>query len=624
MSVKSRSLSILMASVVFALISLPDISVAQERLSGIMYNPELSHVKPRNSNSRDVQVILTLPFFEDFSDGKSPYPSALRWADNKVFINNTWSVSPPSAGVATLDALDENGILYPFASVTPSGGDTLTSHPIDLDYTIQDNIWLSFWYQPEGLGNVPEESDSLCLDFFNPYKGEWNNVWRVPGTNRHQFKQVMISIDNIEYLNKGFRFRFRNKISLISDYYNRGLRGNTDHWHIDYIRLDKNRSRNDTVLHDVAMVAPLSSLINNYEAMPWDQFRVAFLSEINTDLTFTYRNLSGNTLLTGRRFSIKNIWDSNADVIYYNGGNSNAEPGIEHVFSGPVENPFVQEARDSVLYETKAWVETFSNDIKINDTLVHRQVFSRYYARDDGTAEAGYGIEESSGSVALKFRAYVPDSLDAVGIWINSIPEGVENPIPFHIAVWKDNNGLPGDLIYYSAEEHTAKGNSRFYLFALENTVKINGDFYVGWIQEHSDYLNAGFDKNLPATGNMFYRLSGGGWEPSSFGNEGVVMIRPFVKRNIRTILEPPIVHKTELDIAVSPNPASNIITLSKSTEGVMFTGAELINSSGRIVFKQSGDNALLSLPDLPGGRYYIRIYTSDGSITTRRILIAR
>ena len=616
-------LNILTAFAVFALTLLPDISVAQERLSDIRYNPELSRGKLRNNNTPSTDIMLSLPFFEDFSDIEYPYPAASRWADNKAFINNSWSVSPPSAGVATLDALDENGILYPLVSVIPSGGDTLTSHPIDLEYTVQDNIWLSFWYQPEGLGNAPEESDSLCLDFFNPVNGKWNNVWSVPGTELHPFKQVMIPVENPEYLNKGFKFRFRNKISLISDYYNRGLRGNTDHWHIDYIRLDKNRNKNDTVLHDVAMVAPLSSLINNYEAMPWDQFRVAFLSEISTDLTFTYRNLSENILLTGRRFSIRNIWDLNAGETYYNGGNSNAEPGIEHVFSGPIENPFVQDARDSVLYETKAWIETFNNDIKLNDTLVHKQIFSRYYARDDGSAEAGYGIEESSGSVAVKFRAYVPDSLDAVGIWINSIPEGNENPIPFHIAVWKDDNGLPGELIYYSAEEHTAKEGSRFYLFALENVVKVNGDFYVGWVQEHSDYLNAGFDKNLPSQGNMYYRLSGGSWESSSFGSKGSVMIRPYVKRSNQTILPPPLPNAV-INIAVSPNPASDILLISKTGENVNFTGTELLNSNGKIVFKQSGDETLLSLPYLPGGSYYLRIYTSDGKMTTRRIFIAR
>ena len=613
---------ILTAFAVFALTFLPDISMAQERLSDIGYNPELSRGKLKSNNPR-ANIMLSLPFFEDFSDIKSPYPSESKWADNTAFINNSWAVSPPSAGVATLDALNENGILYPSASVIPSEGDTLTSHPIDLEYTIQDNIWLSFWYQPEGLGNAPEEADSLCLDFFNPVNGKWNNVWGTPGTKLHPFKQVMIPVDNPEYLNKGFRFRFRNKISLISDYYNRGLRGNTDHWHIDYIRLDKGRSKNDTVLHDVAMVAPLSSLINNYEAMPWDQFRVAFLSEISTDLTFTYRNLSGNTLLTGRRFRIRNVWDLNSDEIYYNGGNSNAEPGIEHVFSGPIENPFVQEARDSVLYETKAWVETFSNDIKLNDTIIQRQIFSRYYARDDGSAEAGYGIEESPGSVALKFRAYMPDSLDAVGIWINSIPEGTESPIPFHIAVWQDDNGLPGEMIYYSAEEYTAKEGSRFYLFALEKVIKVNGDFYVGWVQGHSDYLNAGFDKNHPSPGNMYYRLAGGSWESSSFGSEGVVMIRPYVKRSNRVILPPPI-PSAKFSIAVSPNPASDILLISKTGENVNLTGTELVNSNGKTVFKQSGDGTSLSLPYLPSGSYYLKIYTSDGKTTTRRIFITR
>ena len=40
------------------------------------------------------------------------FPLRDRWTDIQVFVNNTFSVSQPSQGVATFDCLDENGKLY--------------------------------------------------------------------------------------------------------------------------------------------------------------------------------------------------------------------------------------------------------------------------------------------------------------------------------------------------------------------------------------------------------------------------------------------------------------------------------------------------------------------------------
>ena len=71
------------------------------------------------------------------------------------------------------DALDINGEFYPSQYGTKyASGDTLTSKPIDLYYPGDNTIFLSFFYQPGGFGDAPENEDELMLDFYSPEDDE--------------------------------------------------------------------------------------------------------------------------------------------------------------------------------------------------------------------------------------------------------------------------------------------------------------------------------------------------------------------------------------------------------------------------------------------------------------------
>lgn len=157
---------------------------AQEFLTGITQNSIL--VKAYNSNTpkgtRDISV--RLPFTEDFSN-YTGYPSSELWTDRKCFVNNTFAIMPPSIGVATFDALDENGKIYAHADRTTFPADTLTSVCIRLDSNftqhrpmrVSDSLYFSFYYQPGGgcsgtppvgwerIGDAPEHDDALVLEF---------------------------------------------------------------------------------------------------------------------------------------------------------------------------------------------------------------------------------------------------------------------------------------------------------------------------------------------------------------------------------------------------------------------------------------------------------------------------
>ena len=62
----------------------------------------------------------------------------------------------------------------------------------------------------------------------------------------------MIPITDSVFFNKGFQFRFRNYASLEYNENNPTWSSNVDFWNIDYVRLDRARTINDTVIDDVA------------------------------------------------------------------------------------------------------------------------------------------------------------------------------------------------------------------------------------------------------------------------------------------------------------------------------------------------------------------------------------
>ena len=59
--------------------------------------------------AKDDSVRL-LPFFDDFA---APAASAPQWDARGVFFNDGYAPWPPTVGMATLDAFDADGRLYP-------------------------------------------------------------------------------------------------------------------------------------------------------------------------------------------------------------------------------------------------------------------------------------------------------------------------------------------------------------------------------------------------------------------------------------------------------------------------------------------------------------------------------
>ncbi|MBW6499784.1 MAG: T9SS type A sorting domain-containing protein [Bacteroidales bacterium] len=560
-------------------------SHAQEVVTGL---PSQIQIIEKNSGSLRTKGIsadmIPLPFFDDFS-GSSIFPDPSHWSDDFAFINNTYSDRQITTGVATLDAIDNYGRLYESAATTVFRADQLTSQPIDLAYPASDNIWLSFWYQPGGLGDQPEPNDSLTLQFLAPEEGIWYSVWKAEGSDQPDFKPVIIRIEDARYLMEGFRFRFVNYASLTPNISDPAMTGNCDHWNLDYVLLDRNRHEADTLFRDVAFTNGLRSLLKTHESMPWNQFRQASLQEMGSFIPISYRNNDNIIRNVTRNFRIRDVY-RNQQSHSFSAGATNIDPQTNVDYNASLIYTFNTTGSDSALFNITAWLITDDFDPKANDTIRYEQRFSNYFAFDDGSAEGGYGINglgSRNAMAAYRFKSFIRDTLRAVRICFNDSYMN-SNRRSFDLMVWDDNLGSPGNVIY-SLEEVMVEQGPRingFYTYLLPDGVMVDDVFYVGWRQRSETFLNAGYDVNTPHGNRQFYWLNGS-WNQSQVS--GSVMIRPVVGEPLKTTSIDPVPEEGEntFRIRIWPNPASGFINLGYD-ESIMPVNASItvIDLQGR------------------------------------------
>lgn len=584
---------------------------SQEIVTGLLFNRQLADAKnqPQLKNAKGTDTLL-LPFIDDFAL-ESLYPSAEKWSDRQVFINNTYSVKQPSMGMATFDCLDEYGQLYDHVSSGVFASDNLTSSPLDLILQPADSIYLSFLYEAGGVADMPENDDSLTLSFWAPEEERWYSIWRAEGGTTNGFRNVMIPIRESRFLKKGFRFMFTGYASLSGIATDPSRAGNADQWNIDHVMLDKGRSVNDTVLHDVALTLPQRSLVKEYEAMPWRHFRQAYLSVMSPAAAINYRNNDTIVRNVTRHITIKDLLQ-NVVVSDFDAGAVNVEPLTENKYDAPLIYTFNSSSTDSALFLVTVSLITDDFDAKTNDTIRYYQRFPDYFAVDDGTAEAGYGINgqgSRNAMVALKFRSFIPDSVKALKICFNDAYDNT-NQSGFDIMVWADDNGKPGVLLGTTdgpvADPGTAINGFVTYLF--DKPVFVNGDFWVGWKQLSDKFLNAGLDMNTVLAGRHYYSLSGS-WEPSQ--TPGTVMLRPVMRGTESATSSDDGTLLNDL-FMIYPNPSRGQVTLIASDRAPEDFIIDVISVTGaRVMSLARTDHPDFS--SLLSGTYMIIIKTREG-----------
>lgn len=567
---------------------------SQEVITNLSENPSIKNFIKNNKNIKsqksDAEIVLTLPFFDDFSyDGVYPYST--KWLDNFVFVNNDYPYFPVSIGAATFDALDDEGNLYKDASIYAFKADYLTSLPIRLDsifspqhrsLSLKDSIYLSFYYQPQGRGNAPEDEDSLVLEFLSPNEFDtifgttdttivpkWNRVWSSAGMSLNTFKslygtyfhQVIIPIqDSAIYYCKNFQFRFMNYASM-ADNTIPGWQSNCDFWNVDYVYLNYGRSRGDTVYKDITFVGRAPSMLKKYEAMPYQQYSSNnFVNEMKDTLNIYISNLSNINYNSTYQYKVT----QNENLVKnYNGGSFSLDPFyiknyVDHqpFAKPPVNFLFPIGLQDSIQFDIKHFL---TNDTSLrrpeNDTITFVQKFTNYFAYDDGTPEAGYGLTPSGAQLAYRFKLNKPDTLRAVRIYFNSLFDE-SSQLGFYLMIWADDRQQPGDVLYSRVVLTPAERN-HFTTYYIDDTTLLLDEqhktFYVGWKQVTSDNLNVGYDLYNNASENIFYNTDGA-WTQSIYS--GALMIRPVVGKKLSAYGIPDNKKINNYELVVYPNPS--------------------------------------------------------------------
>ncbi len=532
-------------------------------------------------------------------------PSKL-WADDFAYHNYRFAVNPRSLGVVTFDGLDEMGFPYEIGTSITNYADKLTSKPIDLSNNLAlDSIYFSFLYQAQGFGDIPEQSDSLVLEFYAKDLDQWFRVWGTNGGSVLPFKAAHIPLTENKYLKKGFQFRFRNYGSLA---------GSLDHFHIDYVHLRTASSHNDTLFKDFALVYPLNTLLKNYTSVPWDHYKNSLDNKMADSLkielyngsptaenyqdgflSFSLDNVFSLFVLPGFNLAEQQINFFPREVLtsYHNLTNGNS---FDKTLPG-IQQSFTVKANASA---------QFPNDL-INDSTGFFQNFTNFYSYDDGSSEAAFGPTGSQARLAVRFDAYEADSL--IGVSFQFVPSVVDvsNKL-FLLTVWSENDDEPDQILYEDDVFNPRNpiyptGDEQFVTYYFLDTIKVpvNTSFFVGWRQLDPERLNLGLDRNLDFSSKIKFSVNGGAtWLTSPFS--GTAMIRPVFSTKLDQFIG---INEETFDIKIFPNPTTDIFQIILPQEDNNLEKI-LLDQTGRILLKTNENQ--IDLSNFSAGYFFLQI----------------
>jgi len=555
---------------------------------------------------------LQLPFWDDFS---SLQISDSLWENNGCKIDIFSSINPPSIAVVEFDAMDNNENFYgTYEETVPS--DMLISNPIDLYFPGDQSVYLSFMYQAGGRKDMPEENDSLLLQFYSPVDEQWTTVWYALGDGQEQdFKQVIINITDNKYLQKGFRFRFLNYTSLGSQNF-ASLVSNCDFWYVDYIYLDRNRYSADTIFSDIALQYPMQWHFDAYTALPFEHFN-EYESIINKKLFIQFRNNDGVARTIDSLYIVfSNEQDNSIIDTLFVGSYSFPPYGNFFVNNEQVNYQFPIFTEELVLSaKTKLITDQF--DPKSNNQAITNIDLINFYAYDDATAEAGYGLFGNGtyqAMVAARFYTYKDDYLRGVKIYFNKTFAG-NQPHYFYLMVWENDpqTGMPGELIYEKLGMEIDFNNLGHYqIYSIDTLLRVTDTFYIGWKKTDEQLMNVGLDLNNIKPNYKFYNITGQ-WQKSTI--EGNLMIRPIMGSFSTSWL-----NTNNFNVEIYPNPANDylVITSQERYDIVIYNlmGQKLVEKRGIY------NKVRLNVSNLPYGVYILQVKNTRNQTISRKILV--
>ena len=580
---------------------------------------------------------LELPFFDDFSESNL-YPDSLRWLNNQVYVNNHFPYRPPTINVATFDGLDSKGNPYnkTINKDYSAPGDSLISQLINLKdsagsfYALSDSMVFSFFYQPNGLGYHLNGEDSLKL-WFRAANNLWIKVWSVGGqAATSEFKHVSIPILDVNYLHKGFQFMFTT--------YSRQV-GNANQWHIDYILLDKDRSSIDDSYNDYAIQNVPSPLLKSFTQMPYSHFSEDPTIQIADSVYLRLSNLYKDP----KALQIRHQATYNGSIIAsteFINSTKNIGSQTSAVRNLPSYTSFIGLTGNQPIVINRL-VEVrengIANDYKQNDSILFTQEFSDFYAYDDGTAEQGFGFDQNTnpsnieGQIAYGFDVTKEDTLYAIATYFNEAVYDVSRK-RFTYRIWKElsgvGSGTTDDVIYESDELSPTYSSANdwrtFTPHYLDTTLILSpGKYYIGWKQESMYNLNVGWDKNYgysktpEKTNQNIYYKTFGSWSNADLPS-GTLMMRPHFGASKEIYASEEKFDIVNNSVEMYPNPAENIVHLSKSFELI-----RICDIQGKQVL-EFWNSSNLDVSSLKEGAYFVFLSDNSKRFNTAKLIIQK
>ena len=531
-------------------------------------------------------------------------------------------------------------VLVPLNEILPSPLDTI--HPGDTIWVPKDYGCDTNLYKISFLSYGWEDWIWLPCDSVMLPTTEWDKVWQVDGLsmndflleNERYFVQVMLPVLDQKYFYDAFHFRFRNYASIANDIIP-SFRGNDDQWNVDYVYLDYNRNKADTTYRVLTFSQRAPSFLKDYQVIPYKQYLADPFNSVRDDFPMYIVNLDkpDETHDASYLYTVDQV---NGNFSYwYDGGTCNLLPfypgnNFQDTLTcreqaiPPVQSLFSLDFdRDTTSYTIRHYISDSSTINIIVDSAIYRQGFYNYYAYDDGSPEAGYGIENAGAMMAYRFTMSVPDTLFGVQIYFNRTEDN-SNELPFDLMVWRDNNGKPGDTAYVMENQKPKwvdEGLYRFYAYLFDEPFVMTGTFYVGWMQYEDGSLNVGFDANNDHADNIMYYAEDE-WYTST--RNGCLLIRPMIGSKLVLGQEEQQAKPGLEKLGIYPNPARDYSILNQAEIADDPAAIVAIYSIyGKLVHRQQGAGNKVDVSMLPQGMYVIRV-KSKNKMYTAKLLINR
>lgn len=558
---------------------------------------------------------ITLPFFDDFSQTKGPNPNPKLWINGGTNINNTFALNQPSVNIATFDGKDAAGLPYDFTNKLAYGRtDSLTSRPIDLSTSLPaDSVYLSFFWEARGLGELPDDDDTLMVSFLDK-NNKWIPVWKQQGVSENAFRQKIIAIKSLDFFHSTFQFRFEAKGRQS---------GAFDTWHIDFVYLNKKRRLKDIYTQDIACRAINNTYLKRYSAMPMRQYLVNPATEVNSTMEVEISNLQKTARIVNFTWQVS---DTLSKTTYINdiGGNETITAPTTKAKSNKIE-PITNFKQKSAVLKFKQFITYEKSDVinlpdstnnvpeinlTANDSISTYAILDDFYAYDDGTAEVGADYDQSLGKAAVQFVLSKADTVGAVRFNFSPYFRDISGQF-FLIQIMESAGGKPGKVLHQqSAKVQYSPEVNGFTEYQLDLNVAVKDTFYVAWSKVNEDVIAIGIDKNTPQFASKIFYNNGSVWIQNT-SLKGSLMVRPVVgsrkasngQSNVLTANEAPLNDA----FIVAPNPTTGTIKWNLPN----IKSINIFDISGREVFSKTIDSQELSLENLPENTYYINF--SDG-----------